>query len=615
LVVLVAAALALLPSSVLLVPAARAGATITVDTTNDENNTNGKCSLREAVEAANTDAAVDSCTAGSGTDTIVFDASTNGTAINLTLGSIELTSSMTIDGNGRSNTIVTGDEFDTSGGTSTIQDMTLVLVNNEAATVTVDNVTATDEMNNNSTGSETSTMTITNSTLSDINNNSGNGASVTTLTITGSTMGAIDNNSGFGSTTHMTLSGDTTDLIDNNSGFDNSVTTADISDSSTGEIDNNASDDSSTTVTVTDTTITGDGGSDGVDVENVNSHVTITGTTITNFDEGVFTDGTTTIVNSTISGNVSETVAVGGGTLDITNSTLTDSQDGIDSFGGTVTVTNTILSDQAGEGSNCDGQVNSGGGNISDDDSCGFNQANDLNDTDPQIGPLADNGGPTQTHLPQTGSPAIDGGLNDPCPSTDQRGETRPQDGDGNGSAICDVGAVEVSGGAATGADLSVTKTDSPDPVLVGGDLVYTIKATNHGPESASNASLSDTLPSGETFVSVVTDTGSCDQSEDVVTCSLGTMESGAVATITLTVTADAGGTLKNTATVTSDTEDPNGANNSATASTTVNPVPTGGVQTGAGGTAGGSPLLPVAGAIALATLGGLLALRRRRSA
>lgn len=63
---------------------------------------------------------------------------------------------------------------------------------------------------------------------------------------------------------------------------------------------------------------------------------------------------------------------------------------------------------------------------------------------DPILLPLADNGGPTLTHLPDTGSPAIDAGDNGTCAATDQRGIARPADGNADASAICDIGAVEI---------------------------------------------------------------------------------------------------------------------------------------------------------------------------
>jgi hypothetical protein len=51
------------------------------------------------------------------------------------------------------------------------------------------------------------------------------------------------------------------------------------------------------------------------------------------------------------------------------------------------------------------------------------------------LGPLANNGGPTLTHMPQAGSPAIDQGSG--CPAIDQRGAARPV------GPACDIGAVE----------------------------------------------------------------------------------------------------------------------------------------------------------------------------
>jgi CSLREA domain-containing protein len=72
------------------------------------------------------------------------------------------------------------------------------------------------------------------------------------------------------------------------------------------------------------------------------------------------------------------------------------------------------------------------------------------NPLDPQLGPLGDNGGPTQTHPLLSGSPAIDAdeGVTSAtffdCSPTDQRGATRPADGNGDGTAVCDIGAFEL---------------------------------------------------------------------------------------------------------------------------------------------------------------------------
>jgi hypothetical protein len=92
---------------------------------------------------------------------------------------------------------------------------------------------------------------------------------------------------------------------------------------------------------------------------------------------------------------------------------------------------------------NCANRVTSYGYNLEDGTGCGLDGPGDLSDTDPMLGPLADNGGPTLTHALPAGSPAIDHG--DPAAffAVDQRGMDRPADGDFDGVSVADVGSVE----------------------------------------------------------------------------------------------------------------------------------------------------------------------------
>jgi uncharacterized repeat protein (TIGR01451 family) len=123
-------------------------------------------------------------------------------------------------------------------------------------------------------------------------------------------------------------------------------------------------------------------------------------------------------------------------------------------------------------------------------------------------------------------------------------------------------------------ANLEISKADSPDPVTVGDNLTYTITVTNLGPDAATNVVVTDTLPSGVTFVSA---SPGCVHSAGVVTCNLGNIPAGDSVTITIVVTVTAPGTISNTATVTSDTLDPNTANNSDAEPTEVSEGPIGG--------------------------------------
>ena len=128
-------------------------------------------------------------------------------------------------------------------------------------------------------------------------------------------------------------------------------------------------------------------------------------------------------------------------------------------------------------------------------------------------------------------------------------------------------------------ADLSLTKSDAPDPVLAGANLTYTLGVNNLGPSPAAAVIVSDFLPSHVTFVSAAgTGGASCtagvpgDPSRPTE-CNFGTLASGAARTMTVVVTVnqDAGPALTNDASLRSDTHDPNDSNNVASATTTVN--------------------------------------------
>jgi uncharacterized repeat protein (TIGR01451 family) len=136
----------------------------------------------------------------------------------------------------------------------------------------------------------------------------------------------------------------------------------------------------------------------------------------------------------------------------------------------------------------------------------------------------------------------------------------------GNNSASADTTVTPA-------ADLSLTKADSPDPVLEGEELTYTLTAHNTGPQDATGSTLTDTLPSGITYDSATPTQGSCLESSGTVTCQLGTIPSGANAGVVIKVHPTGPGTLTNQASVTSDLADPDSADAGASAETTVRPV------------------------------------------
>lgn len=173
--------------------------------------------------------------------------------------------------------------------------------------------------------------------------------------------------------------------------------------------------------------------------------------------------GLLTVTNSTFNGNSSGSGGMAGGilngglfqsngTIAINNSTLSgniahDGRGGgiFNVKGSTVVLQNSIVANNTG--GDCRGTITSDGYNLSSDDSCAFNGPGDLNTTEPLLGTLQNNGGPTQTMALLPGSPAIDSGNPSGCRDsngelllTDQRGKPRPDKEDTGG---CDRGAYE----------------------------------------------------------------------------------------------------------------------------------------------------------------------------
>ncbi len=159
-----------------------------------------------------------------------------------------------------------------------------------------------------------------------------------------------------------------------------------------------------------------------------------------------------TIEDATLSSNIDPftIVSVSEATGTLRNVTIAnnDSFSAVDGFvDGTVQILNSIVYNPLAVQectASTGGQVVSLGYTLDRDGTCATGALGDLPSTDPLLGPLADNGGPTHTHLLLAGSPAIDAGDDLSCTLQDQRGVARPQDGDGDGMAHCDLGAVEV---------------------------------------------------------------------------------------------------------------------------------------------------------------------------
>lgn len=450
------AAMAASAAVAVVLPAGPAGAaTITVTTTDDELNADGDCSLREAVEAANTDTAVDACPAGSGTDTIVLPAGTFELASQLVVSDPD---GLTIAGAGSSSTGIIGSGghrlIDVTAGTFTVDSLTLA--GGEAGAEPGGAIRSVDDG-----------VWVLDAVLAE--NQGGHG-------------GAIESVGGYVNAERSAFIGNVaaSDELNGNGGAIRTGTGF-VNVDETTFVGNMAANvggailTSSGRVSSIRSMFTENEARAGGAIYNSFGLITILNSTLH--------ANTTTDINGNLGGTVQTSTLGGGITLQFV--TLTDTLVGLGVLGaldtGAFIITGSIITGNAGGQCSFFGEpVTSAGGNLVGDNSCGVGQPTDAVVADPLLGPLADNGGATFTRLPQAASPAIDVlGAGPPCPETDQRRVDRPQDGDGDGAAGCDSGAVEVAAAAdpipeTPGEPATPTPTPAPSAQPVAAQPTFT---------------------------------------------------------------------------------------------------------------------------------------------
>ncbi len=270
------------------------------------------------------------------------------------------------------------------------------------------------------------------------------------------------------------------------------------------------------TVTITGSTFSGNSATDdgGAILTSGSGSLTITNSTFSgnSADNGgaIYNgpDSTLEITNSTFSDNLADP-GIGGaihnsGALTITSSTFSGNQA---AFGagtlyrgsGTIDIQSSLI-----VGGSCFGTINDGGNNLS------FNATGCPGTVaDPQLGPLQNNGGPTDTMLPATGGPAVDAYAAPCATATDQRGISRPL---GSG---CDIGATEQAGpvmlvasAACVDENLAVTISDGDGPfnITASAGVNTPVNGVNigtttiNGPEKWDNLTVTETTGDTETI-------------------------------------------------------------------------------------------------------------------
>jgi CSLREA domain-containing protein len=450
-------------------------AIIQVDTTTDERNSDGDCSLREAIVAANTDAASDACGAGSGTDQINVPAGTYSLTITgageeaALTGDLDLTASVQIIG--------------AAGGTTVVESAGMsfgdrIFEVGSAATVTMTDLTiAQGYLPSNGGGGIAigGTLTCTRCLLRDSVAYWGGGIMVSgsgALTMSASTVTANTGNQDGGGIYMVTGS-----------------------------------------ATITTSSISGNAAVYGGGINNLGGFLnlresTMSGNTATD-GAGFLTEGAISILkNVTVSGNTASAggggvVSRSSGTLDGSNLTITANSaaqgGGLRREAGSVTLRNSIVAGNtaSGSGTDCSSTITSDGYNLFGTSGCpGSVVTGDVSGVSAELGSLADNGGLTLTHLPSATSPAVDlahpgtPGTTGACQLTDQRGTTRP------GGLRCDKGAVERATSGTTSTTTSTTTATTMGTTSSTTTTTTTMAAsTTSTPTTSSNPTTSTAAP------------------------------------------------------------------------------------------------------------------------
>lgn len=380
-------------------------ATIHVNTTHDELNNDGDCSLREAIQSANKDTSIDTCVAGSGADEIVFTSSGEAQVFKLEIqgrdedqaasGDLDITDDLTITGNGAKQTIIDGNQID-----RVLQLITPINV--FLNSLTIRHGRSDSRSGGGVLTSSGSVLTINNSLIVDNVAPAGAG-------------GGIDNSSGKLTIINTTIANNTARLG--------------------GGIFNSGKGERAMTI--------------------MNS--TISGNNASSQGAGIFEDGTgARIINTSIINNIGN----GGICFDtsdttITNSTIVGNSKGniCHAAGGVATLQNTIVGKQT---ENCSTRfatlITSRGNNLFGEPFCDINKLPSDLSGDPRLGSLPTLRlginpdfviSPAGGHLPLLpDSPAIDAANNAACTPNDQLGRTRV-DGNNDGNVDCDIGAIE----------------------------------------------------------------------------------------------------------------------------------------------------------------------------